>query len=149
MAQVTYDWLKTKLDGLLEERVSLAEELASLGHGDDADRAQSTMRREDLVRLDGQIAGLREQLNNVEITSTPVSADRVALGTVVALCFDGDNTPERYLISNDDEQADGVTTVSESSPLGSALLGATPGATVSYRAPAGTFRVRVAAVSAA
>jgi transcription elongation factor GreA len=71
----------------------------------------------------------------------------VGLGTIVAIVYEGDSedAAEHYLIGHVEEKPDEdhISVMSPSSPLGSALLGATVGATVSYDAPNGKLQVTV------
>ena len=69
----------------------------------------------------------------------------VGLGAIVTVQYDGESDSERFLIGHVEERpADaGVSVMSPSSPLGSALLGAKKGATVSYQAPNGKLKVKV------
>jgi transcription elongation factor GreA len=58
--------------------------------------------------------------------------------------LDDDEEDETYLLAEHaEEKASGARTITTSSPLGSALMGAAEGQEVSYEAPGGTFRYRI------
>jgi transcription elongation GreA/GreB family factor len=57
---------------------------------------------------------------------------------------DDDPEEESYLLADSaEERANGVRTITTTSPLGSALLGTTKDDEVVYQAPGGSFRYRI------
>ena len=63
------------------------------------------------------------------------SGDVVEPGVLVELKHDGDDEPVTYLVGSIEERHETYKVLSTNSPLGQALLGAEPGATVNYQAP--------------
>jgi len=149
MSRAALDSLRSQLDQLQRDRTGSAQEIALLNRGDEADRAQSVIARAELSQLDERIAQLRHRIANARISNGPARTDRVVLGTVVEILFDGDTQPEKYLIANNGERAPEATSVSEGSPLGSALFGHQPGDIITYTAPTGRLRALVRTISAA
>jgi transcription elongation factor GreA len=74
------------------------------------------------------------------------SADVVAPGTVVEIRMDDDDDTMQYLVGSIEERHDTFEVLSTSSPLGQALMGASPGDVVSYDGPRRTFSVEVVRV---
>jgi transcription elongation factor GreA len=65
----------------------------------------------------------------------------------VSIRYEGDDDVERYLIGSIEERHDDLDVISPSSPLGEALIGASPGDTVSFTAPTGAeLQVEVVAI---
>jgi transcription elongation factor GreA len=81
------------------------------------------------------------------VTSRRTAA--TALGTVITIAFDGDeDDTEKFLLgSREIAGTTDLTVYSPESALGSAIVGAAPGATVTYTAPNGKdISVKVLAV---
>lgn len=77
-----------------------------------------------------------------------VSTDTVTPGVVVEVDF-GDGESDRYLVGSIEERPAGLEVLTPDSALGSALLGARPGETVSYETPSGSrLDVRLVAIEA-
>ena len=69
------------------------------------------------------------------------------LGSVVAVLYDGDDEPERFLVGVIEERQDDVVVVSPGSPMGEALLGAAEGDALEFDSPAGRQKVTVVEVA--
>jgi transcription elongation factor GreA len=85
-------------------------------------------------------------LRDPEIIEAPVDADAVGPGMLVTVRPLDEDEPEdeTYLLADSaEERARGARTITTTSPLGSALVGARKGDEVSYDAPGGTFRYQV------
>jgi transcription elongation factor GreA len=65
---------------------------------------------------------------------------------IVELRHEGEDSTEIYLVGSIEERHDTYDVVSTSSPLGQALLGAGPGATVTYQGPRRELSVEVVSV---
>jgi transcription elongation factor GreA len=102
--------------------------------------------------MEGRIRQLEHLIENAEIIDS--GDDGVAgAGAVVTVMFDGD-TPEdaeKYLLGHPEETPPaGASIMTLNSPLGAALVGATEGEWVEYKAPNGnTLRVQVLKVELA
>ena len=70
----------------------------------------------------------------------------VQAGSVVAICYEGDDEPERYLIGSIEERRDDLTVMSPDSPLGQALMGKAVGDVVDFEAPDGVLKVEVVTI---
>jgi transcription elongation factor GreA len=68
----------------------------------------------------------------------PTSVTHAATGTVITVRFQGDDDTEKFLLgSREIAGTTGLTVYSPESALGAAIMGAKPGATVTYQAPNG------------
>ena len=74
--------------------------------------------------------------------------DVVGPGTVVEVRMDDDDDTMQYLVGSIEERHDSLDVLSTSSPLGQALMGATPGEVREYQAPKRTIQVEVVSVRA-
>jgi transcription elongation GreA/GreB family factor len=85
-------------------------------------------------------------LRDPEIIEHSQDSDVVASGMLVTLRPAEDDEPEdeTYLLAESaEERANGVRTITTTSPLGSALLGAALDDRIAYEAPGGTFHYLV------
>lgn len=121
------------------EKIERAREMGDLKENGDYHAA-----KDEQGHMEGRIRQLESILEDAEIIP-PAPTGVVGLGAIVTVIYDGESDAERFLIGHVEEQpADAsVSVMSPSSPLGSALLGAKKGATVSYEAPNGKLQVKV------
>jgi transcription elongation factor GreA len=74
------------------------------------------------------------------------NAEVVEPGVLVELRHAGEDDTATYLVGSIEERHDKYDVVSTSSPLGQAILGAAPGATVTYQGPRRELSVVVVSV---
>ena len=148
LSQATYERLKAEFADLttrgrieVADKIERARELGDLKENGDYHAA-----KDEQGHMEGRIRQIESFLEDVEIIP-PSPEGVVGLGTIVAIVYEGDSedAAEHYLIGHVEEKPDKdhISVMSPSSPLGSALLGATVGATVSYDAPNGKLQVTV------
>ena len=148
LSQATYERLKVEFADLttrgrieVADKIERARELGDLKENGDYHAA-----KDEQGHMEGRIRQIESFLEDVEIVP-PSPEGVVGLGTIVAIVYEGDSedAAEHYLIGHVEEKPDEdhISVMSPSSPLGSALLGATVGATVSYDAPNGKLQVTV------
>jgi transcription elongation factor GreA len=148
LSQATYERLKAEFADLttrgrieVADKIERARELGDLKENGDYHAA-----KDEQGHMEGRIRQIESFLEDVEIVP-PSPEGVVGLGTIVAIVYEGDSedAAEHYLIGHLEEKPDEdhISVMSPSSPLGSALLGATVGATVSYDAPNGKLQVTV------
>jgi len=148
LSKSTYDRLKAEFDDLttrgrieVADKIERARELGDLKENGDYHAA-----KDEQGHMEGRIRQIESFLEDVEIVP-PSPEGVVGLGTIVAIVYESDSedAAEHYLIGHVEEKPDEdhISVMSPSSPLGSALLGATVGATVSYDAPNGKLQVTV------
>ncbi|MCX7620164.1 MAG: transcription elongation factor GreA [Acidimicrobiales bacterium] len=149
LSQATYDRLKAELETLtthgrteIARKIQAARELGDLSENGDYHAA-----KEEQGKMEARIRHLEALLENAEIVES-TNSDTVQPGTIVSICYEGDDEPERYLIGSIEERHGDVEVISPGSPLGQALLGASVGDIVEFAAPGGTLKVEVIDIEA-
>lgn len=139
LSQSAFDRLKAEYDDLttrgrieIARKIETARELGDLSENGDYHAA-----KEEQGHMEGRIAHLAAMIENAEIVEAPAGSEVVYPGSVVAITYEGDDSPERYLVGSIEERRDGLEVVSLTSPLGEALVGASVGDEVSYSTPTG------------
>ena len=148
LSKATYERLKAEFADLTTRgRIEVADKIErARERGDLKDNGDYHAAKDEQGHMEGRIRQIESFLEDVEIVP-PSPEGVVGLGTIVAIVYEGDSedAAEHYLIGHVEEKPDEdhISVMSPSSPLGSALLGATVGATVSYDAPNGKLQVTV------
>jgi transcription elongation factor GreA len=146
LSQSAYDRLRSELDHLKTEgREQASRAIATArSHGDLKENAEYDAAKEEQGKMEARIRQLEEMLRNARVGEAP-KGDTAAAGMVVTT-RDEDGDLETFLLGSREDRAGGLPVVSAGSPLGKALVGHKVGDTVSYAAPAGTFRVEITEV---
>ncbi len=92
--------------------------------------------REELAKLEGRVAQLEQMLEKAEVGQA-ADDGTISPGFKVSYRFDGADDVETFLLGAREMADDDIQVFSPQSPLGSALIGARIGDTVSYQAPNG------------
>lgn len=125
--------LKTTGRQQMSERLLAAREL-----GDISENSEYETAKNDQGLMEGRIAELEHLLQHAEIRESRVESDTVQLGMVVTVRDTQDpDFVDTLLVADAAERASGARVISPTSPLGSALLGKSVGATVEFEAPRG------------
>lgn len=139
--------LKQELDELraggrthIADRLKVARE-----HGDIRENAEYDAAKNEQGLMESRIRNLERMLRDPDIVESPTAADNVGPGMLVTLRpLEEDEEEETYLLAESaEERAPGVRTITTTSPLGAAVLGANLEDEIAYAAPGGTFRYRV------
>ena len=143
-----YNRLKAELADLIEngrpyisERIKIARE-----HGDIRENSEYDAAKNEQGLMESKIRKLQQMLRDPQIVEAPAHADEVGPGMLVTIrpLDEDDPQDETYLLAEHaEEKAPGARTVTTTSPLGTALLGAAVGHEVLYEAPGGSFRYEV------
>jgi len=139
LSKDAYDRLQAELDQMIADRPKIAAEInARREEGDLRENGGYHAAREEQGKAEGRILYLKELLRNAEVGEAP-DADKVAPGTVVTIYFDDDQgDTETFLLgSREISSTTDLTVYSPESALGTAILGAREGQTVTYTAPSG------------
>jgi transcription elongation factor GreA len=131
--------LKTDGRREIEERIAEAR-----SHGDLRENADYDAAKNDQGLMEARIRKLEHLLNTSEVRDVS-DTGRVEIGCVVTV-VDSDGDELEYFVAPQENKVSGMLLASPTSPLGGALLGASIGDKVSYRAPAGNFTLSVKAV---
>jgi transcription elongation factor GreA len=133
--------LRTRGRDQMAERLKFAREL-----GDIRENAEYDAAKNEQGLMEARIRTLEHMLRDPEIVEAPVNADAVRAGMLVTVrsADDDDEDEETYLLADSaEERAPDARTVTTTSPLGKALVGARVDEDVLYEAPGGSFRYRI------
>jgi transcription elongation factor GreA len=142
-----YDRLRQELEERSTTRrteISLWIERAR-EHGDISENADY----DEAKREQGMNEARIRQLEGILKTATVVegaSGDVVEAGVLVDLVYEGDDEPTTYLVGSIEERHETYDVLSLDSPLGQAIRGAAPGASVTYQGPRRELKVKVVGV---
>jgi transcription elongation factor GreA len=138
---LTQEAFDKKTTELAELRGPLRSEIvsrisAARDEGDLKENGGYHAAREELAKLEGRIQQIEQMLEKAEVGQA-ADDGTISPGFKVSYHFAGDDEVETFLLGAR-EMADGdIQVFSPQSPLGSALIGAHVGDTVSYQAPNG------------
>jgi len=147
-----YQRLRGELDELKTAgRAHIAERLkAAREHGDIRENAEYDAAKNEQALMESRIRTIERMLRDPEIVEHPPESDVVGSGMLVTLRPVEQDEPEdetedeTYLLAESaEERAPGVRTITTTSPLGRALLGARIDDRIAYEAPGGTFHYLV------
>ncbi len=138
LSRATFDRLKAEFDDLTTRgRIEVAEKIErAREEGDLRENAGYHAAKDEQGHMEGRIRQLEHMLEHAEIVDDQF---------VYTVLYDGDSPDmsERYVVGHMEEQVDGADVITASSPLGSALQGASEGQQVTYDAPNGSLTVTV------
>lgn len=139
LTQDAHDRLKAELDDLVAQRPVIAQKInAAREEGDLKENGGYHAAREEQGVMEARIRYLQELLHTAQVGETPTESGVAVPGTVLTVRYEDDDDAETFLLGSREEGAHGDLEVySPNSPLGSALLGAKAGDTVSYALPDG------------
>jgi len=149
LSQAAFDRLRAEHDDLTSRgRVEIARKIeAARELGDLSENGDYHAAKEEQGKMEGRIRQLAYMLENAEIVETDGAGDQVSHGSVVGIRYEGDDEVEAYLIGSIEERHDDLDVISPKSPLGVALIGTSPGDTVTFVAPTGAeLKVEVVSV---
>ncbi len=148
-SQATFDRLSSELETLTTHgRVDIARKIqAARELGDLSENGDYHAAKEEQGKMEARIRQLEALLLDATIVET-VSADSVGPGVVVSVTYEGDDTPEKYLIGSIEERTDDLEVLTPGSPLGQALMGGKVGDIVDFEAPGGVLKVQIVAIDA-
>jgi transcription elongation factor GreA len=115
-------------------------------HGDISENADYDAAKNEQGHNEARIRQLEEMLKSAIVLDASAGGEIVAPGVLVELQHDGDDDAVTYLVGSIEERHETYDVLSTESPLGQALLGATPGAKVRYQGPKRELGVTVVAV---
>ena len=152
LSRAAYERLKEEhYDLTTRGRIEVAQKIETARlMGDLSENGDYHAAKDEQGHMEGRIRHLDHLLENAEIIEGS-SDGAIAAGSIVTILYDGDpeSAAERYLVGHPEERTGDLEVMSPSSPLGSALLGATEGQWVQYQAPGGTLKVQVKKVESA
>ncbi|RBY75084.1 transcription elongation factor GreA [Geodermatophilus sp. TF02-6] len=139
LTQEAHDRLRAELDQLVAGRPAMAAEInARREEGDLRENGGYHAAKEEQGKQEARIRQLEDLLRKARVGDAPTTAAHAATGTVITIRFQGDDETEKFLLGS--REIAGTTDLQVYSPesaLGSAIMGAAPGTTVTYQAPGG------------
>ena len=142
LTQEAFDKLQAELENLkgpVRQEV-IARISAARDEGDLKENGGYHAAREEQGKVEGRIRQLEDMLRRAEVGETPADDGIVEPGMKVTYKFVGDDDEaETFLLGarEIEDSVEGIKVYSPQSPLGSAIIGAKVGDTVSYEAPTG------------
>lgn len=128
------------------KELSLAIEKAR-EYGDLRENSEYHAAKDEHGLNEARIRQLEQMLKNAVIIEGDVTAtDVVEPGVVVEFTYEGDDEPTVCLVGSIEERNEKYSVLSTDSPLGQAMLGKSPGATVTYQGPKRELSVKLVAV---
>ena len=140
-----------RLRSELEERSTTRRKELSLWierareHGDLKENADYHAAKDEHGLNEARIRQLEAMLKDAVVIES-ASTDDVQPGALVDLRYEGDDDVVTYLVGSIEERHATYDVLSTNSPLGQAILGKAPGATVTYQGPKRELSVTVVAV---
>jgi len=150
LSQAAHDRLTAELEELttvgridIARKIQAARELGDLKENGDYHAAKDHQ-----GQMEARIRTIEAILAHSEIVEGGAT-DTVQAGCVVSLRYEGDGPDdiERFVIGSIEEKRADVESMSPTSPLGSALIGAKKGEWVEFEAPNGILKVEVVDIS--
>ena len=114
-------------------------------HGDISENADYDAAKNEQGHNEARIRQLEAMLKDAVVIES-ASSDDVQPGALVDLRYAGDDDVVTYLVGSIEERHATYDVLSTNSPLGQAILGKAPGATVTYQGPKRELSVTVVAV---
>lgn len=148
-----YKALEEKLEFLkTTRRAEITEDIATArGFGDLSENAEYDAAKNEQAKNELEITELELMLKNaVLIKETANDGKTVALGSVVRIRFtDLDTEDEFKLVGSAEADIDAKPKrISNDSPIGNAIIGASVGDTLSVDAPGGTVQIEIVSINA-
>jgi transcription elongation factor GreA len=139
LTQEAYDRLKAELDSLVAGRPAMSAEInARREEGDLKENGGYHAAKDEQGKQEARIRQLIDLLRKATVGQPPTKVTHAATGTVITVKFAGDDDTEKFLLgSREIAGTTGLSVYSPESALGAAIMGAKPGATVTYQAPNG------------
>jgi transcription elongation factor GreA len=137
--QAEYDNLTTEGRDVVVARIAEAR-----AHGDLKENSEYDSAKNDQGLMEARIRQLNDLIENA-IVSEVRNTGAVEVGTVVTVT-DDDGDEMEFFVAPAENKVVGIMLASPDSPLGSALLGKTPGEDATYEAPGGTFTYKVKSI---
>ncbi len=144
LTQEAYERLAEELQDLTTRgRIEVANAIeAARALGDLSENGDYHAAKDTQGKMEARIRQIKALLDEATVVDRP-AGDRIAVGSVVNLRYEGDSDIETFFVGSIEERRPGLTVVSPSSPLGAALLGAQVGDSVSYDSPGGRLTVEI------
>ena len=148
LTQAGYDELVIELKDIKDNKLPKAIERVATARsfGDLSENSEYHAAREDLAFLEGRTAELEQLVANAKVIRVSKGKSMVSLGSTVKVHVGKSKSPHSYQIVGEWEANPKEKKISESSPLGMALIGKKPGDEIEIDAPAGKIKYKIAEI---
>ncbi len=138
-----FDTIKKEYDELVTTKKQLAIERLSKARamGDLSENSEYTAAKEDLGFIEGRVRELENVIKNAEIVKHHAAENFVEISSKVVLQVN--DKKEEYTIVGEFEANPMERRLSQTSPIGKALLGKKKGETVEVQIPAGKIKYTI------
>ena len=137
------EYLKTSKRKEIAEAIKTARGFGDLSENSEYDEAMNEQ-----AQVEARIAELEEMLKDVKvIDESAIKTDAVAVGNRVKVFHEKMGKEVEYTIVGSSESDPAVKKISDESPIGKALLGASIGETVKAETPGGDIVMKVLEIS--
>ena len=139
--------LEAELEQLKTEgRIDIAEKLkVARSYGDLSENSEYDEAKSEQAKIEARIQELEYQLENAVIVDS-AAGDKVAMGSKVTVLRKSDNQEFVYEIVGFSQSNPSAGKISDESPVGKALLGASAGETVVVEAPIGNLEFEIKSI---
>ncbi len=146
LTQEGYDEIVTELTELKDVKLPVAIERVATARsfGDLSENSEYHAAREDLAFMEGRISELEVLVNKAKVVKTKKGRTTVAIGSTVTVHIG--KSKHTYKIVGEWEANPAEKKISESSPLGTALVGKKVGEEIEVEAPAGKVKYKIAEI---
>ncbi|HEV2809979.1 MAG TPA: transcription elongation factor GreA [Acidimicrobiales bacterium] len=149
LSRGTYDRLRAELEELTGEgRIDIAHKIeAARALGDLSENGDYHAAKEQQGKMEARIRQIMGTLQDaVVVDAGAADTNSVVVGTVVTLRFEGDDDTERFLVGNIEERHDDAEVLSPGSPLGRAVMGASPGERRTYEVNGNQLGIEIVSI---
>lgn len=140
MSAASYKALESELENLkIEKRQEIAEKIRiARGFGDLSENSEYDEAKNEQALVEARIARLEEQLKNAKVISYDhLSTSEVSVGTTIKIKDAEFGDTESYRLVSAVESSTDMNTITDESPVGSAVLGHKVGDVVEVKLPSG------------
>lgn len=141
--------LEEQLDFLVSvRRNEISEQIAiARGFGDLSENAEYDEAKKEQAKVEEEITRLQNVIRTATVVpDDSITTDKVSIGTVVEVHDEDEDETYTYAIVGANESDPYNDKISNESPVGAGLIGATVGQTVEIEIPAGTLRYKVLSI---
>ncbi|KKP68588.1 MAG: Transcription elongation factor GreA [Candidatus Roizmanbacteria bacterium GW2011_GWA2_35_19] len=138
-----FENLKKELDELVTKKRPYAVERLHKARsmGDLSENSEYSAAKEDLAFVEGRVQEIEAILKTVEVVENHASGNKIEVGTSVTVEIDGKK--ELFQIVGEFEADPMNKKLSQTSPIGQALVGKKPGDWVEVKVPAGKIKYKI------
>lgn len=147
LTQEGYDEIVTELTELQKVKLPVAIERVATARsfGDLSENSEYHAAREDLAFMEGRISELEVLVNKAKVVKVKKGRTTIAVGSTVTVHVG--KSKHTYKIVGEWEANPAEKKISESSPLGTALVGKKVGEEIEVEAPAGKVKYQIAEIA--